>query len=181
MAIHGCPFIRAAAIQHARDPRVLQPRQQLALAPEALALLGRVDIAHHLDRDVLAEAAVIAHAVVDRAHPAAAEQTDDAVRADAIGERRIGRQRALRRGAVQCGGLRLQAQQGTCFGGQRGIRVRGEHGFARRGIGQIERPLDQFPQFSVEVRHPAWPARWRRNAAVSTRSSRGLGSSNSRA
>ena len=116
------PGIGAAAIQHARYCRVFQPRQQLAFALETHPLLGRMDIAHHLDRDFLAEAAVVAHAVIDGAHPAAAKQSENAIWADVIWKRRdsVDLRHAQRR-RVDALGLRLQPQNRARFGCQRRI------------------------------------------------------------
>ncbi|MCB1150493.1 serine/threonine protein kinase, partial [bacterium] len=64
-----------AAVEQARDRRVLEGRDELALEQEARPQLGGVDArAQDLDRGLLLEGAVRPTCRVDRAHPALAEQ-----------------------------------------------------------------------------------------------------------
>ena len=87
----GTAVGQRSAVDHASDGRVLEPRENAALAPEAIEqVLGVEAAAHDLDRDLLLEGAVVALAGIDVGHAAAAEEPDDAKRSRAL-------RRALRR------------------------------------------------------------------------------------
>jgi len=143
-----------------RDRRVLQPRQQFALAQEALPLLGRVHIARHLDRHFLAEAAVVAHAEVDIAHAALAEHAEHAVGAELRRQLRFpGQRRQPRRALVEHDYLGFQPEQRAHLGGERRIAACGEQSLALgRGV-QIEGLLDQCADLCVGRSHGSTASR----------------------
>jgi hypothetical protein len=73
-----------AAVEHTRDVRVLELREQAALAAETLQHLRAVEPgAQQLERRALFEVAALAPREVHRAHAAAAQPAFDAPRADA--------------------------------------------------------------------------------------------------
>ncbi len=125
-----------AAVDEVRDVRMAQPRQDLALAQEAL-VQGRAAAAHQLQRDLLRDV-VDPLGQVHRAHAALAEQAQDAV---AAGDDRAGRQPGVdRRHAVgvdlRVGVVEQPAHQ------LRQFRIRGGH--ARElGAARFGRRLEQ--------------------------------------
>ena len=64
---------------------MIERRQNLPLAHEALTHKIRIHPAlDELDGDLLLELIVVAHGLINRAHPAAPDQAREAVRADAV-------------------------------------------------------------------------------------------------
>ncbi len=91
----GQAFFGAAGIEQARDVRMIERREDLRLDLEALQQgLRAVALPQHLDRDFLLILIVVANALVDLAHAAAADFLDDAIVADASAD--PGRRRAFR-------------------------------------------------------------------------------------
>ncbi len=96
------PVLGRAAVEKPRDVRMLEPREDPPLAREALEDLVRGHArAQELDGDALLEEAVGPLGEQHLAHPAAAEAPEHAVRADALGRRRLRlRSRRARRRAL---------------------------------------------------------------------------------
>ena len=81
------PIGSDAALEQARDARMLERREDLSLLGEAAqqhAILIE-SVAHHLERDTRGELGVVARGEIHGSHAAAAEHVVDDVRADARG------------------------------------------------------------------------------------------------
>ena len=77
------PLVRAAAIENARDPWMLQPRENLPLAPETPHQVAALHSAlHDLDRHFLLKHFVIAAGTIHDTHSAFALNGEDLVGAD---------------------------------------------------------------------------------------------------
>ncbi len=88
----GTTVGQRSTVDDASDGRVLEARENAALAPEASEqVLGVEAATNDLDGDRLLEGAVVALAGVDVGHAAAAEEADDAKRSCAL--RRVLRRR----------------------------------------------------------------------------------------
>ena len=77
--------IRGPAIEQPRDVAMVEPREDLAFGPEALLGEAAAHVgAHELDGDFGVVLIVVANRLEHIAHTAGAEQSDDAVSADAL-------------------------------------------------------------------------------------------------
>src|SRR3546814_5063061 len=85
----GAAVGEAAAVEQVGDAGVLELGEDAALVAEARQQVAADAMAHHLDRHVLLELAVVALAEVNRAHAAAADLADDTVGADLFRLRNI--------------------------------------------------------------------------------------------
>ncbi len=99
-----------AAVEQARDPRVIESREDLPLGVEAAheRLVAMEPALEELERDAHAEGAVVAHRLVHRPHPSLAGGAQQAPRADA---RRGARCGARRLGIVVAGKARLRHER----------------------------------------------------------------------
>jgi len=124
-----------AAIEQARDAVVRQARQDGAFAAEARAQLRAVaGRANALDRHLLAQLGVIALGQPHHAHAAAPQFAQQAVGAEALGRRLLGRlQREQRRGEGGGAGVE-RTRRGLCRQ-QRGD-FRAHRGRGRAGVPQ---------------------------------------------
>ncbi len=121
-----------AAVEQARDVRVVQAGQDLPFLAQAAQAVGGRKAAQQLDRHALVEAAVDALGEEHRAHAAGTEFADQPVRTEAVAvrrrqARRAGAERARQR-IVGVGVGFEQAAQGGAF--VLAQRQRGEGGFA---------------------------------------------------
>ena len=141
--MYGRPVLRRAAIQEARDVRVLQVREDLALGEEALLEKARAEaMAHHLEGHLFLVGGVVAFGEKDNAHAAFADGAHEPIRADTLGHR--GRREERRRVAQRRGrgeerfgfGVVMRAQQAVNLASQRRVALRrvGQEGGARRAL-----------------------------------------------
>jgi len=137
-----------AAIEQGGDVRMLQLRQDLALAQEALARRPGIGAgADQLDRGLLAVGAVAALRGVDRAHAAAADDAEYGPGAKVAAQQAI----ALGLFCSQC-----RAPAGCC--GERfcGLRIGGQQRPHLRQQGRVipaQRQQPLFPHVAVELGH----------------------------
>src|SRR5690606_27147988 len=73
------PISGHAAVEQAGDVRMVERREDLTFGEEPLHQLWVGAVAENLDRSAAAELAVIALRIVDDAHPAATDLTEQAV------------------------------------------------------------------------------------------------------
>ena len=136
-----------AAVVQARDARVLEARQDLALGLEALELRARLEL-QQLDGDALLEAAVGALGLVHLAHAAAADAAGDAPRPEARAGREalvLGSAGEVRgRGQEPGGRLRGGAQQALDLAAHGGV-LAGKFGEPRgaRRFRQVEQVVQE--------------------------------------
>ncbi len=127
---------RHAGVDQARDVRVGEPREDRALAAEAL-LAGAADEARvqELDGDAPLEAPVAAARQPDRAHSALADRLDQGIGADRLSRQR--RRRRMRRS----GALEETAARDLVLLRQERLEVRGDLGLLRAELLEPDPPL----------------------------------------
>ena len=153
------PGFGGAPVQHARDVRMLQAREDLALGAEALLGHGAAHIrAHELDRHFGLVQRVVAHGLEHLAHAAGTQEFHDAMGADALadamahaiaGSRAAGHRQRLglecrRRRVQRAARLLVRRQQGFHFLAER--RVAASLAFQQRrtlGGRRLQRPREQ--------------------------------------
>ncbi|HEY0178894.1 MAG TPA: hypothetical protein VGC30_04575 [Dokdonella sp.] len=155
---------RRAAVEQARDARMVEPREDVALGMEAAALAVGL-AAQQLQRDAMLERAVGALRRVHLAHAAAADQRADAPRTEPRSrrERRCGRRG---RNEFGCGGRRVEhalrivrTQQIVEFAPQLGVVAAGVREecrpFTRRQRGGgLEQVFDTLPALAMHGVRP---------------------------
>jgi len=153
----------APAVEEARDVRVLEPREDLALLPEAPDGVRVHPLADDLDRHALPELFVGARGEEDRSHPSPAEFTENPVRADPRG-RRIGRDGLLGRRLEKARALLGRPEERRDLGAQLLVVAAGP-GEKRRP--DLLRPLERVVEDALDLlpalrRHrcPRVSSRW---------------------
>ena len=130
MTKYGSAVGRGAAVEQARDVRMLQAGHDLPLEAEVADHVVQVEAPpDDLDRDFFLKTLVGALGAVDGAHAAAADVFDDPVRARASADQRVARR--LRRASQGLAilfvgldqGLHLFAQFAVAFAGARQVVV----------------------------------------------------------